>query len=264
MDTPLDVTIEDGVARLVLNRPEVHNAFDEALIAALTESLGALAARDDLRALVLSAVGRSFCAGADLGWMERAAAYSEQENRADALKLAALLDRLDRFPRPTVALVQGATMGGGVGLVSACDIAIAGERARFALSEVRLGLVPGVISPYVVAAIGPRQARRLSLLGGRIKPDEALRIGLIHEIVPDDPAELEAAGERVLAELRQGSPAAQGAAKDLVFAVAGKPIDAALREETARRIAAARASEDGREGLAAFLGKREPAWRAEA
>ena len=246
----LRVDVEGGIARLTLSRPEVHNAFDQALIAALHEALGDLARRDDLRAVVLAAEGRSFSAGADLNWMRAASQMTREENHADALALAAMLGRLDAMPLPTLALVQGATFGGGVGLVSCCDVAIAAERATFALSEVRLGLVPGAISPYVVAAIGARQARRYFTTGERFGAQVALRIGLVHEVVADEAA-LAEAGERLIGEWR------------LVGLVAGRPIDEALIDATAASIAGARASDEGREGVAAFLDKRPPSWRSE-
>ena len=256
----LDMEIKGGIARLTLARPEVHNAFDEGLIAALHDAL-ATVDRDDVRVVVLAAQGRSFSAGADLNWMRRAADFSVEENRADALRLAAMLERLNSLGKPTVALVQGAAFGGGVGLVACCDIAIAAQRASFALSEVRLGLVPGVISPYVVAAIGARQARRLFVSGVRIEAAEAAGIGLVHRVVTEE--QLEAAGQETIEALLQCGPQAQAAAKRLVFLVAGRPIDEALRQQTAQAIADARASDEGKEGLAAFLEKRAPAWRPE-
>lgn len=248
-----------GVATLTLNRPDRHNAFDDALIAELTASLARLGAQDGVRAVVLASTGRSFSAGADLEWMRRMAGYSEAENQADAEALARMLHTLDRLPRPTIALVQGPAYGGGVGLVACCDIAIASERASFCLTEVKLGLTPATISPYVVNAIGPRQARRYFTTAEVISSSQAREIGLVHEVVPEP--ELEAARERVLAALLQGAPGAQADAKTLVFLCKGRRVDADLSRETSRRIAQRRASPEGREGLGAFLSKQIPGWR---
>ena len=258
-DTVL-VEIDGAVARVTLNRPETHNAFDDALIARLTDALEDLGARDDVRAVVLAGRGKSFCAGADLAHMKKAADFSEAENIADAQALARLLMVLGGLSKPTVALVQGPAYGGGVGLVSACDIALAAERASFALTEVRLGLIPAVISPFVVRAIGESHSRRFMLTGARFDAETALRIGLVHEVVPGEA--LEARGAAVVEMLMQCSPDAHRRAKALIDAVSGRPIDDALAEDVARRIAAARASDDGREGIAAFLEKRPPKWRA--
>ncbi|HEB97221.1 MAG TPA: enoyl-CoA hydratase/isomerase family protein [Sedimenticola thiotaurini] len=247
-----------GVARITLNRPRLHNAFDDVVIARLSGLLDELAERDGLRALVLAAEGRSFSAGADLNWMRRMADYSPQENRADADRLAGLMRRLDRLPVPTIARVQGAAFGGGVGLIACCDMAIASERARFALSEVRLGIMPAVISPYVIAAIGPRAARRWILSGERFDAAEALRIGLLHQVVAEE--SLDEAVEALLTELLACGPRAQAAAKRLIRDVACRPIDQALIDDTAARITELRASPEGREGLSAFLEKRPPAW----
>lgn len=252
---------EDGVAVVTLNRPEVHNAFNDAVIADLTRTLRGLGEDARVRAVVLRAEGKSFSAGADLGWMQRMAGYSREENEADAMALAELMRTLDRLPKPTVAAVQGAAFGGGVGLVACCDIAVASEKATFCLSEVRLGLIPAVISPYVVAAMGERASRRYFLTAERFGAVEAHRLGLVHEVVPADG--LEQAVAAVLARLKEGGPSAQVAAKDLVFAVSRRPADETVIRDTAVRIAAIRASEEGREGLAAFLGKREPSWRAD-
>jgi len=257
-DTVL-VAVEDAVATVTLNRPEVHNAFDDAVIARLTDALSDVGARDGVRVVVLAGKGKSFCAGADLAHMKKAADFSEAENIADAQALAHLLMVLGGLPKPTVALVQGPAYGGGVGLVSVCDIAIASERASFALTEVRLGLIPAVISPFVVRAIGESQSRRLMLTGERFDANEALRIGLVHEVVPGEA--LETRGAEVVAMLLQCSPDAHRRAKALIDAVAGRPVDEALADDVARRIAAARASDDGREGIAAFLEKRPPRWR---
>ena len=253
--------IDAGVGRLTLNRPEVHNAFDDVLIAQLTAALLSLEADRRVRLVVLAAAGKSFSAGADLAWMQRMAGYSEAENLADARALAGLMSTLDRLAKPTVALVQGAAFGGGVGLVACCDIAIASEAASFSLSEVKLGLIPAVISPYVVAAMGPGAARRFILTAERFSAPQALALGLVHEVVPAD--RLEETGQKVLDHLTQGGPRAQADAKDLVLSLAGRPIDRALVEETAERIARIRVGEEAREGLAAFLEKRKAEWQPE-
>jgi methylglutaconyl-CoA hydratase len=256
----LTAVSEDGVASVTLNRAEVHNAFNDAIIADLTGTLRRLGDDDKVQAVVLRAEGKSFSAGADLGWMQRMANYGHAENLADAGALAELMRVLNFLPKPTVARVQGAAFGGGVGLVACCDIAIASDAASFSLSEVRLGLIPAVISPYVVAAIGERAARRYFLTAERFGADEALRIGLVHQVVPAD--QLDSAVDTILTRLSEGGPAAQRAAKDLIFAVAHRPVDAGLIHDTAERIATVRASSEGREGLAGFLEKRKSAWTA--
>jgi methylglutaconyl-CoA hydratase len=250
-------TIDGPVARLTLNRPERHNAFDDTLIAALDSALATLAADNAVRVVLLAAAGKSFSAGADLNWMRRMAGYSDAENRADAERLAALLGGLDRLAKPTVALVQGAAIGGGVGLVAACDIAIASEAALFALSEVRLGLIPSVISPYVVAAIGARASRRYMLTAERFDAAEALRLGLVHQVVAADA--LEDAARAAVRHLLAGGPAAIAESKALVRDV-DRPLTDAIVADTAARIARLRASPEGREGVSAFLEKRKPAW----
>lgn len=255
------VSVEDGVARVTMNRPEVHNAFDEDLIARLDDAFEKLSADDDVRAIVLAGAGKSFSAGGDLNWMKRMAGFSRDENVADARRLATLMRRIDTCPKPTLALVQGAAMAGGVGLISACDIVIAARNARFSISEVRLGLVPSVISPYVTAAIGARAARRYFLSAERFDADEAHRIGLVHEIVA--PEGLEEAGRRMIEGLGGNAPGAMANAKAMIRDVAGRPVDEALMEETAQRIAAARARAEAREGVAAFLEKRPPPWSSE-
>jgi len=258
-DTVLRAMDERGVATLTLNRPDRHNAFDDALIAELTAALHRLSADPAVRAVVLASSGRSFSAGADLEWMRRMARHSFAANLADAAGLAGLLHSLDRLPKPTIALVRGAAYGGGVGLVACCDVAIAAERASFCLSEVKLGLTPATISPYVVNAISARWARRLFQTAEVFSAARAREIGLVHEVVPEDG--LAAAGEAVLQAALQGAPGAQADAKDLVFLCERRPVDAALGEETGRRIALRRASAEGQEGIAAFLDKRLPAWR---
>lgn len=251
------IEIENGVGTVVMDRPDRHNAFDEHVIAELTAGFAKLGADDSVRAVVLRGTGKSFSAGADLDWMRRMAAYDETANLADARALAALMRTIDTLPKPTVALVHGAAYGGGVGLVACCDIAIATEAAAFSLSEVKLGLIPAVISPYVVRAIGARAARRYFLTAERFDAVEARRLGLVHELVAGDG--LEEAARQVLAALRGNGPAAVRAAKDLVAAVAGR-APAEVEDDCARRIAVIRAGDEGKEGVAAFLEKRKPSW----
>ena len=258
-DTVL-VGIEGAVATVTMNRPQAHNAFDDALIARLTDALTGVGASEDVRVVVLAGRGKSFSAGADLAHMKKAAGFTEEQNIADARALANLLMVLGGLPKPTVALVQGPAYGGGVGLVSACDIAIAAERAAFAFTEVCLGLIPAVISPFVIRAIGESHTRRYMLTGERFNAETALRIGLVHEVEPAEA--LEARGAEIVQTLLQCSPDAHRRAKTLIDAVAGRPIDEALADDVARRIAAARVSDDGKEGIAAFLEKRPPRWRA--
>ncbi|MEA2783045.1 MAG: methylglutaconyl-CoA hydratase [Rhodospirillaceae bacterium] len=250
---------EGGIATVWLNRPERHNAFDDVLIRELTAALDDLSRDTGVRVVLLAGKGKSFSAGADLAWMSRMAGYSAAENEADAMALATLLHRLDSLPKPTIALVQGAAMGGGVGLVAASDMAIAAPDAVFALSEVKLGLIPAVISPYVIAAIGRRAARRYFLTAERFNAPRAEALGLIDAVVPAE--RLLAEGTALAQLLLQNAPQAMAEAKDLVAAVAGQPIDEDLRAETARRIARRRATAEGREGVAAFLEKRKPGWQ---
>ena len=252
----LEAIDERGVATLTLNRPERHNCFDDELIAGLAAALKRYGANANVRAVVLASSGRSFSAGADLDWMRRMADQPFETNLADAGRLAAFMHTLDRLPKPTLALVQGPAYGGGVGLVACCDVAIASERASFALSEVTLGLTPATISPYVINAIGARSARRYFQSAEVFTAGRAKEIGLVHEVVGQ--AELAAAGEKVLKAILQGAPGAQAAAKDLVFLREGHMVDAAFGEETGRRIAERRTSAEGREGIAAFLAKRAP------
>jgi len=250
---------ERGAATLTLNRPDRHNCFDDALIADLTAALLRLGEDAKVRAVILASTGRSFSAGADLDWMRRMASQPFDANLADAGRLADLMHTLDRLPKPTVALVQGATYGGGVGLVACCDVAIATESAVFCLSEVRLGLTPATISPYVLNAIGARWARRYFQTAETFTAARAKEIGLVHEVVAA-PA-LAAAAEGVVQAILRGAPGAQAAAKELVFLCEGRPVNGALRAETGRRIAERRSSAEGQEGIAAFLDKRAPDWR---
>lgn len=259
MSDSLRVAQDNGVATLHLNRPELHNAFDAELIASLTTALEALADDSKVRAVVLAGHGASFSAGADLQWMRAMASASQEDNRLDALALARLMRTLDELPKPTIARVHGASFGGGVGLVACCDIAIAAAGARFGLTESRLGLLPAVISPYVIAAIGPRQARRWFATGEHFDAATAQRIGLVHQVVAAD--ELDAAVQAQLALLGKAGPVAAASAKVLVREVhaAGDDRDA-LDRANAGLIAALRASDEGREGLSAFLEKRAPNW----
>jgi methylglutaconyl-CoA hydratase len=256
--TTLAIEIRNGVALVALNRPDVHNAFDETLIAELTDALRALDAEPTVRVVVLLGSGRSFCAGADLNWMRRMADYGTSENLADARALARLLATLAGLSKPTIARVHGNAFGGGVGLVACCDIAIGAVDATFALSEARLGLIPATIGPYVVEAIGARAARRFFLTAERFTAAEAYRIGLLHDLAPLP--ELDARINELLGALMVAGPRAQAEAKKLVRTLGGRPIDAAVIEATAKHIAAVRASPEGREGVAAFLGKRAAAW----
>ena len=247
-----------GRATITLNRPELHNAFDDTLINALTEELKRLERDPAARVILLAAKGKSFSSGADLNWMRRMADYSFIENLTDAMGLAELMKTLANIPKPTIALVQGAAIGGGVGLVACCDIALASEHASFCLSEVKLGLIPAVISPYVAAAIGPRATRRYFITAERFDAAEAYRLGLVHEVLPDDRlVERGAALSRML--LRNG-PQAMASVKALVSEVALSALDDDLIADTAERIAEIRASDEGREGLSAFLEKRSPSW----
>jgi methylglutaconyl-CoA hydratase len=256
----LEISSERGVGTIRMNRPEVHNAFDDLLITELTTELRRLDQAEDVRVIVLAANGKSFSAGADLNWMKRMARYTEEENLRDARALAGLMRTLSGLRKPSIARVQGAALGGGVGLVACCDIAIAADPASFSLSEARLGLIPSVISPYVIAAMGERAARRYFLTAERFDAREAHRIGLVHEVVALEA--LDTKVTQIVAELLKNGPKAVAASKDLVRLARARAIDDALVEETARRIAAIRVSPEGREGINAFLDKRPPSWMA--
>jgi len=256
----LPITIEHHVATVTLNRPEVRNAFNDEAIAGLAEAFTQLGQRDDVRAIVLAAEGPAFCAGADLNWMRRMAGYSRDENLADAAKLAEMLRLLYTCPKPTIARVQGDVFAGGMGLVAACDMAVSVDTANYCLSEVRLGLIPATIGPYVVRAMGARAAHRYALTAERFSAAEALRIGFVHEVVGADA--LDAKVAELSAALVNAGPAAVRASKRLVQDVAGREIDAALIARTVEGIADIRASDEGREGVQAFLQKRKPAWLA--
>jgi methylglutaconyl-CoA hydratase len=250
-----------GVAGIILDNADKHNAFDAGLIADLTACLEGLTADAGIGTIILSAEGKSFSAGANIDWMKSAATKTEQENLDDARALAKLMRTLNFIDKTTIALVQGAAFGGGAGLAACCDIVIATPAARFAFSEVKLGIIPAAISPYVIAAIGERQARRYFQTAEIIDAAEAQRIGLVHEIVDD--GGLSARADEIIASLDKGGPKAKAAAKQLVFDVAGRPVDDALAEMTAAAIAGIRASEEAREGLAAFLERRAPGWTGE-
>jgi methylglutaconyl-CoA hydratase len=259
MKTSLAIERHGPVGLVTLNRPERHNAFDDALINELTQALRSMEAEDGIRVIVLSSAGRSFSAGADLNWMRRVAGASVEENRRDAMALAALMRTLAELRKPTVARVQGPAYGGGVGLVACCDIAVATTAANFALTEAKLGLIPAVIAPYVVAAIGERAARRYFLTGERMEAADAWRLGLIHEIVPDE-AELDERVGQVVDALLACGPVAQVEAKALIRAVSRRPVTSELIQDTAERIARIRSSPEGSEGVAAFLEKRRASW----
>ena len=247
-----------GVATITLNRPERRNAFDDRLIAELTAVLAAYGADPAVRAVVLTGAGKTFSSGGDLEWMRRMADYAFEDNVADARGLGGLMHTLDRLPKPTIALVNGAAYAGGVGLVACCDIAIASATASFCISEVRIGLIPAVICPYVVAAIGPRQARRYFLTAEVLNAERAREIGLVHAVVA--PEGLDDAVEAVVGALLLGAPEAEAEAKAMVFAV-DRPLTPEVSVHTYQRIAERRASAEGRDGMSAFLEKREPAWR---
>lgn len=257
MDSVLLNIDHRGVATLTLNREEKHNAFDDAIIAALTAKLKQLDADPAVRVVVLAAVGKTFSAGGDLGWMRSMAEYSEKQNLEDALKLAELMETLDGLSKPTIARVNGPAYGGGVGLVACCDVAIATPSVRFALTEVRLGLVPSVISPYVIAAIGARAARRYFLTAEPIEAQDALRMGLVHQVVT--PAILDETVGIVVTALLKAGPEALKCVKKLVAEQSGAEARAS-KKRTAELIAKLRVSAEGQEGLSAFLEKRPPNW----
>jgi methylglutaconyl-CoA hydratase len=252
-----------GVATVTLQRAEMHNAFDDVMIAELIQLLDKVKADEICRVLVLRAMGKSFSAGADLNWMRRMADYDQDQNLSDARELAKLMKTLNQLTIPTIALVQGASFGGGVGLVACCDIAIASDNAVFCLSEVRLGLIPAVISPYVIAAIGERQARRYFLTAEKFNASKALSLGLVHEVV--DTQALDSRLGEMIEAILSGGPQAQKAAKHLVFSISKGRVSQSeqnddLIEETVKGIAAIRATDEAREGLSAFLEKRRPKW----
>jgi methylglutaconyl-CoA hydratase len=251
---------EHRVATITLNRPEVRNAFNEIAIAELTQAFQALSEDADVCAIVLTANGAAFCAGADLNWMKKIAGYSHAENSADAAQLALMLRAIYLCPKPVVARVQGDCYAGGMGLVAACDIAVAVEDAAFCLSEVKLGLIPATISPYVIKAMGENAARRYFLTAERFTAQEAQRIGFVQEVVSADALDAKVAA--IVRALTANSPNAVKQAKALVRDIAGRPLSDALIADTAERIAQIRASDEGREGVQSFLEKRKPHWLA--
>ena len=258
MFVSLEIELNGPVATIWMNRPDLHNAFDETLIAELTAACIALDDDADIRVVVLAGRGKSFSAGADLNWMKRAANNGVDDNLNDARALATMLRTLAEMKKPTIARIQGAALGGGMGLAAACDIAIASTRAVFATSEVKFGIIPSAISPYVLRAIGARQATRYFQTAERIDAHHACKISLVHETV--EPEQLDVRVQEIVSALLQGSPLAQAAAKDLIRAVDGQPVNDTLVAETARRIAHLRATPEAREGIAAFLEKRNPDW----
>jgi methylglutaconyl-CoA hydratase len=258
MSETLQIEREGLVARVWLNRPDVRNAFNDGVIAELRSTFDALAADTSVRAIVLGGRGKAFCAGADLSWMKAMAGYTWEQNRADAQALADMLWAIYRCPVPVVGRIQGDCYAGGVGLAAVCDVLVAADGVQFCLSEARLGLLPATISPYVIRAMGEQAARRYFVTAERFSAAQAAALGFVHEVCANDA--LDAKVDEIVAALVGNGPMALRACKALVQDVAGQPIDAALREETARRIADVRASDEGREGVQSFLGKRKPAW----
>ena len=261
MSEPVKLSRDDrGVATLTFDRPEKHNAFDQTIIAMLTDAFEQLNNDGAVRLVVITGAGKSFSAGADVGWMRAMAQYSHQENVEDACRLADMLHALNDSQKPTVARVNGHVFGGGVGILACCDIVVASAKARLALTEIRLGVLPAVISPFVIAAIGARQARRLFLTGEALSAAKAAEIGLVHEVA--EPDELDSVVESQVAMLLKGGPSALAEAKSLINRVAGPDDDTRrdLRQATAEIIARLRASDEGQEGLGAFLDKRPPRW----
>ena len=258
MSQYLSITQTGSVARITLTMPEIRNAFSDEVIQAITEAFADVGTRADVRAVVLAAEGPAFCAGANLNWMRRMADYTREENLADASKLAAMLRTIAECPKPTIARVQGDVYAGGMGLVAACDMAVSVDTAWYCLSEVKIGLAPATISPYVIRAMGARAAQRYFLTAERFTAAEAHRIGFVHEVVTADA--LDAKVDELLKALTSASPAAVMACKTLVADVVGRDIDEGLIAYTVEAIADIRASAEGREGVQAFLNKRKPAW----
>jgi len=255
-------SVDNGIATITLNRPEVLNAFNEAVIADLTKLFKQAGDDPAVRAVVLRGNGKSFSAGGDLNWMRKSADYTYQQNVDDAMNLGTLLKTINYLPKITIALVHGNIFGGGVGLTSCCDIAIAEEGAQFCLSEVRIGLIPSIIAPYVINAMGLRHARRYFMTAERFDAAAAYRIGFVHETCPV--GGLDAAAAKIIDAIRGGAPQAQGRGKKLMLDIVGRPIDDDLIRLTVEQIAEARASDEGKEGLSAFLNKGEPSWRKKA
>ncbi len=249
---------DNGIVEITLNKPDIHNAFDENLIAELTAILSELESNPATRVVILNARGKSFSAGADLNWMKKMAGYSREENYRDSLKLSNLMATLYQMKCPTIVAVQGAAFGGGVGLIACCDIAIAATNAKFSLSEVKLGLIPAVISPYVIKAIGERAAKRYFVTAEMFNANKAEQLGLISEVV--DASELDNKVNSIARKILSNGPDAVTHAKELINAVSDKPIDEQLKKMTAHKIADTRASTQGQEGVSAFLDKRNPNW----
>ena len=258
MTSTLQIERDGPVARVWLNRPEVRNAFNEGVIAELSAAFTAFAADDDVRAIVLGGHGKAFCAGADLSWMRTMADFSWEQNRADAQALADMLWAIWSCPVPVVGRIHGDCYAGGVGLAAVCDVLVAAEGVTFCLSEARLGLLPGTISPYVVRAMGEQASRRYFVTAERFSATQAAAMGFVHEVCAADA--LDAKVDEIVAALVANGPRATRACKQLVQHVAGVPITPELRIETARRIADIRASDEGREGVQSFLNKRKPSW----
>lgn len=256
----LDIRVDSAIATVTLDRPDVRNAFNDELIGALANAFGELGGRADVRCIVLAGNGPAFCAGGDLNWMQRMATFSRHDNLRDAGALADMLHTLFACPKPTIARVHGDAYAGGMGLVAACDVAVASLSATFCLSETKLGLIPATIGPYVARAIG-NHARRYFLTAEKFDASEAFRIGLVHEIAAPD--ELDTKVNAILGSLMATSDHAVREAKRLVRDLSGRPLDDALVADTAERIAQIRASDDGKEGIASFLGKRKPRWLAQ-
>ena len=254
-----EVAARPGFFSLTLSRPEVHNAIDDNMIRALSTTLDELHEHKGLRGVFLRGDGKSFCAGGDLGWMRRAADLTTEENERDALALSRMLQKLATLPCATVALVHGNAFGGGVGMISACGIAVSVQQAKFSLSEAKLGLIPATISPFVVARIGPNHARRFFLTAERFDASKAEQIGLLHEVC-EDGAALEGWAEHFASEITACAPTAVAAGKELIKAVEKRERDDSLLQDTARRLSAQRDSAEGREGIGAFLNKRKPSW----
>jgi methylglutaconyl-CoA hydratase len=250
------VDTKDNITTITLNRPEVHNAFNEQVMDELTAAFEAAGKDTSVRAVVLRGNGKSFCAGGDLNWMRKSAEYSYDENVEDAMRLGKLLRLINFLPKPTIAAVHGSVFGGGVGLTACCDIAIAAPDAVFCLSEVRIGLIPSIIAPYVIAGMGERQARRYFMTAERFGADRAKEIGFVHET-----GDLDAELEKIIAAIKGGAPTAQARGKKLILDIVNRPIDDAMIKLTVTQIAEARAAEEGKDGLTSFLNKTEPAWR---
>jgi methylglutaconyl-CoA hydratase len=258
MENGLLVKVEGAVATIRLTRPQVHNALDDAAIANLTQAFQKLGVADAVRVIVLESEGKSFCAGLDVGWVKRGADQSREDGQRDAMQLAVMVDAIDRCPKPVVALVQGAALGGGVGLVAAADIAIAAEEASFALTEVRLGLEATIIGPQVIAAMGARASRRYWLTGERFDAREAFHTGLVHAVVAAD--KLGEARDRIVESCLKGAPAAMAASKEAIRLLSEAESGPDLMRLVAHRFAECRQGDEAREGVAAFLDKRKPSW----